>query len=542
MSADFDVDVLIVGGGPVGLTMSVELSRYGNSSLLVERNASTTRHPKMDLTNGRTMELFRRLGLAEEISAAGVPLDSTFDVTWVTDLKPSGHELHRFTYGSTKHEYWRRRTQNDGTLTLEPGIRVSQIVIEPVLRKAAEASDLAEVRFSWKLESFEQDADGVTATIINDETGESQQIRSRFVVGCDGGNSTVRSILGIDSEGFRGATRSYMLHFRSTALDVLQKFGQAWHYQCPWGLIVAQDDASQWTLHVFLDADTDASAIDPRELLVRYMGVDFEFEVLVANPWSGNYLVADAYSSGRVFMAGDACHQFNPTGGYGMNTGIPEASNLAWKLSAALHGWGGKTLLDSYHIERHPVAKISKATSERHLGVRHKISELFAQAGDLSANDDATAALRLRLGRQIADLGNAENEGWGTEQGYRYDGSPIIVPDNGRYPEFEMLTYHPSTSPGSRLPHLFLEDGTAVYDHLGMWFTLLVFDDKDVSAFEGAAAKSGVPLKVVRLDDAKARDLYEYDLLLIRPDQHVAWRGNTLPGDCGAVVDIVRGI
>jgi len=555
MAQPIEVPVLIAGGGPVGLTMAAELSHYGIASLLVERNASTTRHPKMDLTNGRAMDLLRRIGLADAVRAAGVPFDSNYDIIWTTDLKPGSHELHRFCYPSNRIEYWRRRNQNDGTLTLESPLRVSQILIEPVMKAFAESKPGVEIRFSWKLESFTEDADGIRAIIKHQETGETQEVRAKYLAACDGGNSTVRAQLGVESEGMLGAAHMYLVHFRSRDYELLHQFGQGWHYQTGWGQIVAQDDIEEWTLHALVPPDEGFESIDPRKLVIDLMGKDFDFEVLVANPVTLNYQVARQYSVGRAFLVGDAAHQFVPTGGYGMNTGIPEVSNLSWKLAAALHGWGGANLLSSYHDERHPIARISKATSERHLGIRAAIYRLYEQAGDLGGGDAASAARRQRMGRDIARLDNMENEAWGTEQGYRYDASPVIFDEPGYPPVFDMLRANPSTWPGRVLPHMFMADGRAVYDLLGPWFTLLVLEDHDTTGLEAAAKRAGLPLAIVHIRDADVRRVYEKPLILVRPDQHVAWRGDALPAEthegawrkgavldnCSALVDLVRG-
>lgn len=529
MADRIEVPVLIAGGGPVGLTMAVELSHYGVQCLLVERNPTTTRHPKMDLTNGRCMDLFRRTGMADKIREAGVSVDSNYDIIWTTDLKPGSHELHRFCYPSNRAEYWRRRNQNDGSLTLEAPLRVSQILIEPVMKQMAENSQGVDVRFGCRLESFTQDDTGVTAIIVDEASGAKQEVRADYLIGCDGGNSVVREQLGVESDGMLGAAHMYLVHFRSRAYEILHQFGQGWHYQTGWGQIVAQDDVEEWTLHSLVPPDAGFASIDPRKLVTDLMGTDFEFEVLVANPVTLNYQVAQHYAVGRTFLVGDAAHQFVPTGGYGMNTGIPEVANLSWKLAARLHGWAGEALLASYHDERQPVAHISKATSERHLGIRAAIYQLYQQAGDLGGDSPEAVARRLHMGRQIAELGNGENEAWGTEHGYRYEKSPVIPDEPGYAPPFDKMHATPSTWPGSRLPHVFLEDGTAVYDRLGKWLTLIVLDGSDTGEIEAASKTLGVPLDILRLNDRTARKIYEKNLILVRPDHHVAWRGDGLP-------------
>ena len=306
--------------------------------------------------------------------------------------------------------------------------------------------------------------------------------------------------------------------------------------------MIGQNDKDEWTLHVFfLPPDTDYSTIDPRKLVTDGFGRDFDFEVLVANPWSANYLITQDYSVGNVFLAGDACHQYMPTGGYGMNTGIAEVGNLTWKMAAAVHGWGGEALLASYHQERFQIAHISLEASQRHLGVRLAIADLYAQTKDIHGDSESARANRLRFGRQIADLGNGENEAWGTEHGYRYGGSPIIVEDGSAPPVFDHFHYRPTTFPGCRLPSLFLEDGSAIYDHLGRWFTLIVLNNADISAIERAAQAHNIPLAILRLDSDHVRTIYEKPLILVRPDHHVAWRGDILPQDCEDLMLTVAG-
>lgn len=532
-----DVPVIVVGGGPVGLATAFELQAKGIKTLLVERNPTTTRHPKMDVTNGRSMELFRRAGIADHIRNVAVPPTSNMDVSWVTRLNE--WELARFHYPDVDSWRERIRAKNDGTQPLEPNMRMSQVVLEPTLRDLLVQSPLVELRFGWAFETLVQDERGVTATIREVATGKTENVRCRLLAGCDGGGSLVREGLGFEWEGEYNIARLFMVHFESSDREFLQRFGIAWHYQSPTGsTLIAQDDDKTWTLHCIIEPDVDAHAIDPAAFAQEALGKPFQIDVLQANPWSPHLVLANGYGRGRVWMAGDSVHQVIPTGGYGMNTGIGDAVDLAWKYAAIIQGWGGPKLLTSIEAERRPVAARVVEASGAHMQVRFKINDAY----DPLIHEDSAegAAARERYGKLISDLGNAENEALGIELGYRYRASPIICHE-GDEPEWRFLDYVPSTWPGVRAPHLFLENGTAIFDLFGPWFTLLTFVDGDVTAFAGAARERGVPFDVVNIREAHARSIYERDFVLIRPDQHVAWRGNALPADPLAIIDRIRG-
>jgi hypothetical protein len=378
-------------------------------------------------------------------------------------------------------------------------MRVSQVVIEPVLREAIVHDPLIEARWGVAFEDFVQDADGVTCTLRVAETGATETVRCDYLAGCDGGSSIVREKLGSVFPARANVAHRYMVHFRSTARDILQAFGVAWHYQSAMGTLIAQDDREIWTLQMRMPTDGNT---DPNAVLDAWVGRGgFEREILVANPWFTNLLLADRYGAGRVFLAGDSAHQYIPTGGYGMNTGIGDAVDLGWKLAAVVRGHAGADLLRSYDRERRPVGYRNRLASERHTDVRLKIAELYRNERDPGA-----------LARAIAALGNAENESWGIEFGYRYDGvepNPTI--------------YEPTTAPGARLPSVFLDDGSALYDRLGRWFTLLRFGDADPSPLIDSAP---VPLETVIVGDSAVAAIYETKLVLVRPDTHVAWRGD----------------
>ncbi|MFY0612024.1 MAG: FAD-dependent monooxygenase [Hyphomicrobiaceae bacterium] len=520
-SRDQDIPVLIAGGGPVGLMVARVLGRYGVRALLVERNHAPTRHPKMDITNARSMELFRRYGLEEQLRAVAVPETSPFDVSWITSLV--GHELHRFRYMSP--EIMRRyiRSHNDGTQPQVPPMRVSQVEIEPVMREASSQEPTIETRFGMVLEDLNIDGDTVQSTLRDLDTDDVETIRCRYLVGCDGGASRVRTCLDIGLEGEAAVMQRYMVHFRSTATDVLQPFGVTWHYQSALGTLIAQNDRDVWTLQTRPPEGVAPDEVDPHERLRAFAGTDFDYEILVANSWTPHLLVADSYGADRVFLAGDAAHQYIPTGGYGMNTGIGDAVDIGWKLAAVIKGYASHDILRSYDLERRPVGLRNRDGSRRHTVVRMEIASIYAN--ELAGGEGANAGQRRKASDAIAALGNAENESWGLEFGYAYVESPIVWHEDGNQVSADPVSYTPSTLPGARLPSINLADGTSLYDRLGPWFTLLSFCGAPSERWFAIAEIYAVPLELVVIDEPALRGVYQSGLILVRPDTHVAWRG-----------------
>jgi len=561
--------VLIAGAGPVGLTLAHELERHGVETLLVERNAGTTQHPKMDITNGRSMELFRRLGIADDLRARAVPSDHPMKVTWATGA--AGWELASFAYPSVEEARALVAGTNDGTLPLEPAMRVSQVVLEPALRDLLVArADHGRVEYGWGLDSFAQDDDGVTAELIETATGSRRTVRAAYLAGCDGAGSRIRRGLGIGEHqldlrrlaikqlGVRRTVgsllrnlrydgtrppdgRFYLVHFHSRDREIHRRFGYVWHLQSPEGwTLISQDDGEIWTLHSPLGVGVDADSIDPVQFVRDRLGHDLDVDVQVANAWVPRLVVADSFGAGRVWLAGDAVHQVTPTGGYGMNTGVGDAVGLGWALAANVQGWGTSGLLKAYAAERRAVAVRNRDAAARNALVRAAI--MTTDWRDMHSEGWSGERTRRRLGREIADLGNLENEALGIELGYRYDTSPIIAHESGPAPKQTMDAYVPSTTPGVRPPSIKLADGTAIFDLFGQGFTLLRFAEHDTAALEKAAAAVGLPLTVVDVRDPHARALYERDLVLIRPDQHVAWRGDVPPAKPHSLIDLVRGV
>lgn len=533
-----DYDVVIAGAGPVGMTIALDLAKRDCRVLIVEQNETTTQHPKMDITNGRSMELFHRLGIGDALRAVAVPETHCFDVSWVTNM--SGWELHRFSYKSPAENRVQALNENDGTHLREPPMRVSQTEIEPVLRDALLAEPLVDLRHSTSFVRFVDHEDHVHVTIKDKTNGKESSFICHYLVGADGGRSSVRKQAGIALKGRPNLPPRYMIHYHSEDTDLLQRWGIAWHYRTPYGTIIAQNDKNTWTTHAPIDPNSNEKP-DARALLRKVFGRDIEMEILLENKWTPNLLVADKYAAGRVFLAGDAAHQYIPTGGFGMNTGVGDATNLSWKLAAVIKGKAGVGLLDSYAIERRAVGVKNCQAAGANYEARFKINALYVP--EIHDDTPEGEAARARASEGLAKIGNLENEAWGIEHGYSYVGSPVICTEYlaSNDLKFDPAVYTPSTRPGERLPNVFLPDGSGIYDHLGPWLTLLCFDDSDPSAFEEAASKLGTPLKVLRFSDPKLRELYQSGMILARPDLHVAWRQTFLEDDPHAILAQVIG-
>lgn len=532
--------ILIAGGGPVGLSLARVLSQYGVKCFLVERNPTTTPYPKMDVTNGRTMELFRSIGIADAVRAVGVPDGNSHDITFMTSF--TGYEVARINFAPPAEVREHYRRNNDGSQPLEPNLRVSQVIIEPFLKAQSENDPNVTLRYGWGLIGFDVDDEGVTATIAETKTGREETVRAQFLAGCDGATSVTRRGLGIDLAGEPNVRTAYQIHFRSRDLDVIQHHGQAWHYYCGrHGTVIAQDDEEIWTFQHILFPGMSPDDVDVEAALRKLAGRDFNYEVLLTNVWTARALIADSYGEGRVFLAGDSAHQYVPTGGYGMNTGVGDAFDLGWKLAAVINGWGGENLLKSYPLERRPVGERNRERSLYHsrnaMRWREFIGPEFAE-DTLAGEENRTA-----VGAAVLQYQPTENASLGIEFGYRYAGSPICETNGDPEPLNDEVDYLPTSWPGARAPSFYLDDGTALFDRFGRAFTLLHLGETSTAADPLCAAASarGVPLTELKISEARVRDVYDRDLILIRPDGHVAWRGNQLPDDPAGLIDLARG-
>jgi len=400
------------------------------------------------------------------------------------------------------------------------------------------------LRYRTRLESFEPAPDAVIARIVELDSGRRETITAAYLVGCDGANSTVRCGLGI---GLDGRTLSHPLHLYFRAPGLLEACGKpptvffvTVDRDGAWANVRVIDPASaMWRLMV-LDAGASLTpeTVDREGYLRRALGRDFEVEWLGTSIWTRRSAVAERYSHGRVLLAGDAVHQLSPTGALGMNTGIADAVDLGWKLAAMLQGWGGDHLLVSYDLERRPIGIRNVEMAAQFYGEHEKIGD------GIEAIEDATPAgaqVRRRAGQALVRGIGRMFRTTGMQIGYRYDDSPICVPDGTPPDPDDPEDFRPSTRPGSRAPHAWLPRGRSTLDLFGRGFTLLRFGQADLGRFEAAAAARGVPLTTVAITQPTVAQLYERRLVLVRPDGHVAWRADELPPDPGAIIDRVCG-
>ncbi|MFN2496471.1 MAG: FAD-dependent monooxygenase [Pseudonocardiaceae bacterium] len=523
------IPVLVAGAGPVGAVLALELARHGVSNVLIDRSMSASPHPKMDYLNGRSMELLRRLALAEQIRERGVAPEHPFTFIWSRHFAEPPIAI--WHYASVQELRERIGSVNDGTMPAEAHQRLQGSLLEELLRERVAAHPLVDFRPGWTLQAVEQDRDGVRASLVQSTTGVQDEVWASYLAGCDGAGSVVREQLGIAVSRLGPPTRHRDVYFRS-ADPVLRRHGRAFLTIAAGGLtLVSRDEQDTWTGSVHL-TDEHARAEDPVELMRRNLGADFRVdEVLSIVAWQGSLGVSEGYRSGRVFLAGDSAHQFYPTGGHGANTGIADAVDLGWKLAGCLQGWGGPALLDSYQSERRPVALFNREMCANLLEVWLRFPRLVS-----------TGASRQQIAGFLAQE-TYQLDNLGIHFGYRYDDSPVICHEDGEVPAWEWSRIIPTTWPGGRASSVCLADGTALFDRLGTGFTLV--DLSGTGAGRGvldAAQLRGVPLRHLPIEDPAVRSVWERDLVLVRPDQHVAWRGSVPPARWDAVLDRVTGV
>jgi len=528
-----EVEVLIVGGGPVGLGMGIELGRRNISCLVVDDTDGSVHHPRTGLIAMRTMELARQWGISQEIRDAGFPEDYELSIVFCTSL--NGFKLAKEPYPSMKNTPTPPETP-------EKKQRCPQSWMQPVLQRKARASSYCDLRFNVRFTSFSQTSDEVVSSILNLKNGVQSQVRSKYLVACDGANSVIREALGITQTG-RLLSYSVNILFDCRELNARHQMGQAERYlfvgsSGTWGNLTVVDGDSTWRLTVLGGTEKfDLDEFDADAWVVKALGsTEIPFEVTSVIPWRRSEMLADEFVRGRAILAGDAIHTTSPTGGMGMNTGMQEVMDLGWKLEALIHGWGGSKLLDSYFDERHPVAKRNLSFSTQNF----KAWKSGFDCSLVEENSSESEKQRREFGEILKETTRVEWESTGLQLGHRYNHSKIIIPDGSPEPADDWSVYVQTARPGHRAPHCWMADGRSTLDLFGMSFVLLVFDEIDTSPFEDAANSTSTPLKVISIQEKQIARIYDASLVLVRPDGHVAWRGQNCE-EAGLVLDVVCG-
>jgi len=588
-----DFDVVVVGAGPVGLALAGDLGWRGLSCLVIEQGDGSIYQPKMDGVNVRTMEFCRRWGLVEEIRNCPYPSYYPQDMVYLTSL--TGYELGRETFVTPSGGAEERQLG----ASPETRVRCPQNMFDPILRRFAESFDSVTLRYRCRMTGFTQSGDGVDVEFEDLERGRMQRVAARYLVGCDGASSTVRELLGVKMEGRGTLTYTTNVIIRCANLATLHNKQLAYRHlfigpEGTWATMVAINGRDEWRFSFIGSGEPRKMTEDEiRAAIRRAVGVDFEYEIVSILPWVRRELIAERYGVGRVFLAGDAVHVMSPTGGFGMNTGIADAVDLSWKLEGTIRGWGGPALLASYEIERRPVGR--RAAREASGNLLRTLSP--GKNPELLDPTLEGALKRYEVGRRFSATMLREWYKLGIDLGYVYDPSPICWPEEGEppnppipdcrtplrppkgwlydgtpitpsllrewqrlavhlaegyqiktdweeLPAEEVMIYRQSARPGARAPHVWLRDGRSTLDLFGRGFVLMRLGAAapPVSEFLDAAAKRGVPVQVFESDQPDLCAAYVRPLVLVRPDGHVAWRGDTWPSEGPlALIDRVRG-
>ncbi|WP_375411921.1 FAD-dependent oxidoreductase [uncultured Bradyrhizobium sp.] len=546
MPTDIESDVLIVGAGPVGLTLAIDLAWRGIEVTVVETRApAAAPDPKCNHVAARTMETFRRLGIADKVRNAGLPADYPHDISYRTTF--TGQELTRIRIPCRRDRF----TMTDGPdcnwPTPEPPHRINQIFLEPVLFEHAAAQRRIRIVNRTSVDEVAVGETSARATLRDLDSGTGTRMSCRFLVGCDGARSVVRKAIGAGLTGDAVVQRVQSSYIRAPDLIKLQRHERAWGTGSinprRAGMVYAIDGVERWLVHNYMKPDEpDFESVDRDACIRAILGVtgDFRYDLISKEDWVGRRLIADKFRDRCAFIAGDAAHIWVPYAGYGMNAGIADAMNLSWLLAAHLNGWAPLAILDAYEAERWPIT--SQVSRFAMVHAEAEIRRRGAVPADIEDAGWQGELARRDVGRVAYEINVQQYACAGLNFGTFYDGSPIIAYDGAEHPAYTMDGYTPSTVPGCRTPHFWRNDGRSLYDAMGPEFTLLRFDSSlDTAALQAAAERRGMPLAVLDVDVAEACGLYDHRLVLSRPDQHVAWRGDTLPPDSLALVDHVRG-
>jgi 2-polyprenyl-6-methoxyphenol hydroxylase-like FAD-dependent oxidoreductase len=535
MTTPLATQVLIAGGGPCGLMLANELGRRNIRCLLVDAKPGTAFNPQANATQARTMEHFRRLGFANEIRSMGLPPDHPTDIAYLTRF--AGTELARLRLPTAAAAPQAIKNMSGSWSAAELPHRVSQKYVEVCLHRHAQQQASVEMRYGWQLQQFTDTGDGIEAVVASVDDQHTQNVKADYLVGADGARSFVRHQLGIAWGGATGFKRKFMggkmlaVYLKAPDFYARNPNDRAWMYVVVnpelRAFIMSVDGVSEFAFHIQMadDAATEAlTEADARRLFAQAFGQPIDIEILSMATWmAGHALVAESFQQGRVFLGGDAAHLFTPTGGLGYNTAVEDAVNLSWKLASVLKGQAPADLLDSYQLERHPLAV-------RNTGYARQFADsigLFDAAPELEDPSPQGEQARAVASDYLNGHVRREFNIPGVTFGGRHDGSPIIVGDGTTAPPDAANSYTPCATPGGRPPHAWLPDGRSLFDTFHTEWTLLVLGEQapNTTRFTQSAQAMGVALKVVHHKLPELLALYEAPLALIRPDQIVAWRG-----------------
>lgn len=538
-----EIPVLVVGAGPVGLAMALELGYRGIDCLIIDKERDQSSpihlHPRAAAITPRSMEFCRRWGIAEDIANSGFPRDWDMNIVYCTDMQGPTVTVQKFPAINA------RKPLKESPELRE---RCPQIWFDPILERGLARYPSVTIRRGWNLVDFQDNGARVVVHIETEGSDERVTVQCQYLVACDGGTSAIRNALGIDTEG--DGVLSYSVNAVIDIPDFITRHnkGPAERYMFIDGRgvfseLTVIDGRDRWRLgYAGSEEALDRSGVDMEALARKMLGDGVPFNIVTISPWKRRESIARRFSKGRVFLAGDAAHAMPPNLGMGMNTGLGDVVNLGWKIQAALEGWAGADLLDTYDLERRPaathIAKTSTATYRKWMTP----SEDYRHANAPGVEGE------LARQRSADYINSILGEGWdtlGLQLGYRFDDSPICIPDGTpRPPPAESLRdYNPTSRPGAHAPHVYLEDGVSILSRFGKGFKLLRFKARelDVTSVLKAAASVGMPLEVVDVDEDAAAACYETKLVLVRPDSHVSWRGDALPDDARNLVDAIRG-
>lgn len=541
-----DCNVLIVGAGPVGLTLAIDLAWRGVDVTMVEaRSAGQPPEPKCNHVAARTMEIFRRLGLAQKVRDAGLPADYPHDISYRTSF--TGEELTRIRIPCRRDRFTVKDGPDGDWPTPEPPHRINQIFLEPILFEHAASQPRIRILNRSAVESVAIEDERADVALRDLDTGQVKRLSCRYLIGCDGARSIVRRAIGAELTGDAVVQRVQSTFIRAPALIGLQRHERAWGTGSinprRSGMVYAIDGRERWLVHNYMrpsEGDFDSVDRDASIRAILGVGADFNYEVISKEDWFGRRLIANKFRDRSAFIAGDAAHIWVPYAGYGMNAGIADAMNLSWLLAAHLNGWAPASILDAYEAERWPItSQVSRfAMSHAEAEIRRRSSV----PDEIEDEGPAGERARDEVGRLTYEINVRQYACAGLNFGSYYDRSPIIAYDGATPPPYTMDRYTASTVPGCRTPHLWLQDGRSLYDAMGPEFTLLRFNPSiDVAPLVVAAQERNLPLQLLDVIPPASTKPDGDSLVLSRPDQHVAWRSNRLPVDCIALIDRVRG-